>query len=134
MLLHIFYSLGILFLIRNISSIYNFQRYHNIKEWHLIYSDVIGKPPKDTDFRDKKELDIYQTHLVLDIFEFFWILFGLLTVNINTFIMLLVFFVFVKIFSNSFKFTIFDKILSILFILIRFCVYLLLIFNHFIGQ
>jgi hypothetical protein len=48
--------------------------------------------------------------------------------------MLLVFFVFVKIFSNSFKFTIFDKILSILFILIRFCVYLLLIFNHFIGQ
>ena len=122
MLAHIFYSIGVLFIIRAISSIHRFQQYYSIKEWKSIYFVVIGRNPKDSEFRSKKELDIYQTQIVLNIFEITWLLIGLL-----------MFFI-VEMFSKTFRFTVFEKTLLMLFILIRFFVYLLLIVNDFTYQ
>ena len=131
MLAHIFYSFGILFVIRTLSSIHGFQKLYSIKEWRQIYSEKIGKDPKDTDYRSKEELDYYQTQIVLNLFEFIWLLLGLFTLNMNIFISIIVMFIIVDISSKSFRFTIFGKTLSMLFILLRFFVYLLLIVNDF---
>jgi hypothetical protein len=134
MLAHIFYSIGVLFIIRAISSIHFFQQYYSIKEWRSVYSVVIGRNPKDSEFRSKEELDVYQTNLVLNIFEITWLLIGLFTANIYIFLIMLFMFLIVDIFSKSFRFTVFEKTLSMLFILIRFFVYLLLIVNDFTYQ
>jgi hypothetical protein len=131
MLIHIFYSFGILFVIRTLSSIHGFQKLHSIKEWKQIYSEKIGKDPKDKDYRSKDELDVYQTQIVLNLFEIIWLLLGLFTSNMNIFISIIVMFLIVDISSRAFKFTIFGKSLSMLFILLRFFVYLLLIANNF---
>lgn len=134
MLAHIFYSIGVLFIIRAISSIHRFQQCYSIKEWKSIYSVVIGRNPKDSEFRSKKELDIYQTQIVLNIFEITWLLIGLFTANIYIFLIMLLMFFIVEMFSKTFRFTVFEKTLLMLFILIRFFVYLLLIVNDFTYQ
>jgi hypothetical protein len=131
MFAHIFYSIGVLFIIRAISSIRRFSRYHSIKEWRNLYYEVIGRDPKDSEFRDKEELDIYQTNLALNILEITWLLVGLFTSNIYLFLIMIVLFFVVDIFSKSFRFTIFEKTISIIFILLRFFVYLLFIVNDF---
>lgn len=134
MLAHIFYSIGVLFIIRAISSIYRFRRYNSIKEWRAVYSLVIGRNPKDSEFRSKEELDIYQTNIAFNIVEITWLLIGLFTSNIYIFLTMIAMFFIFDIFSKSFRFTIFEKTLSMLFILIRFFVYLLLIVNDFTYQ
>ena len=134
MLAHIFYSIGVLFIIGAISSIHRFQQYYSIKEWKSIYFVVIGRNPKDSEFRSKKELDIYQTQIVLNIFEITWLLIGLFTANIYIFLIMLLMFFIVEMFSKTFRFTVFEKTLLMLFILIRFFVYLLLIVNDFTYQ
>jgi hypothetical protein len=131
MLVHIFYSFGILFVIRTLSSIHGFQKYHSIREWKEIYSEKIGKEPKESEFRSKEELSMFQTQLVLNIFEITWLSIGMLTSNINIFISIISMFLFVSICSKSFRFTVFEKTMSMLFILLRFFVYLLLIINDF---
>jgi len=131
MFAHIFYSIGVLFIIRAISSIRRFRRYHSIKEWRNLYYEVIGRDPKDSEFRDKEELDIYQTNLALNILEITWLLVGLFTSNIYLSLIMIVLFFVVDIFSKSFRFTIFEKTISIIFILLRFFVYLLFIVNDF---
>ncbi len=77
MLAHIFYSFGILFVIRTLSSIYGFQKYHSIMDWKKIYYEKIGRYPKDSEYRSKEELDIYQTQIVLNILEITWLLIGM---------------------------------------------------------
>jgi hypothetical protein len=134
MLAHIFYSFGILFVIRTISSIYGFQKYYSIMEWKEIYCEKIGRQPKDSEYRSKEELDIYQTQIVLSIFELTWLLIGLFTLDMNIFISIISMFFLVVIFRKSFRFTVFEKTLSILFILLRFFVYLLLIVNDFTNR
>jgi hypothetical protein len=134
MLAHIFYSFGILFLIRTLSSIHGFQKYHSIKEWKEVYYEKIGKHPKDSEYRSKEELDTYQTHIVLNILEITWLLIGLFTSNMNIFISIISMFLLMAIFSKSFRFTVFEKTTSMLFILLRFFVYLLLIVNDFAYQ
>lgn len=134
MLAHIFYSIGVLFIIRAISSIHRFQQYYSIKEWKSIYSVVIGRNPKDSEFRSKEELDIYQTNIAFNIVEITWLLIGLFTANIYIFLIMIAMFFIVDMFSKSFRFTVFEKTLSMLFILIRFFVYLLLIVNDFTYQ
>lgn len=134
MLAHIFYSIGVLFIIRAISSIYHFKRNHSIKEWRAVYSIVIGKEPKDSDFRSKEELDIYQTNIAFNIVEITWLLIGLFSSNIYVFLIMILMFIVFNVFSKYFRFTIFEKTLSIIFLLIRFFVYLLLIVNDFTYQ
>ena len=134
MLAHIFYSFGILFVIRTLSSIHGFQKYHSIKEWKAIYKEKIGKQPKDSEYRSKEELDTYQTQVVLNILEITWLLIGLFTSNMNIFISIISMFLLMSICSKSFRFTVFEKTTSILFILLRFFVYLLLIVNDFVYQ
>jgi hypothetical protein len=134
MLAHIFYSFGILFLIRTLSSIHGFQKYHSIKEWQQIYYEKIGKSPKDSEYRSKEELETYQTQIVLNILEITWLLIGLFTSNMNIFISIISMFLLMSICSKSFRFTVFEKTTSMLFILLRFFVYLLLIVNDFAYQ
>lgn len=131
MLAHIFYTFGILFVIRTISSIHGFKKYHSIKEWKAIYKEKIGKEPKDSEFRNKEELDVYQTQIVLNIFEFTWLLIGLFTLNINIFICIIAMFILIALSEKTFRFTIFGKTLSIFFLLLRFSLYLLMIVNDF---
>ena len=134
MLAHIFYSFGFLFLIRTISSIYSFRKLHSIKEWRSTYNEVIGTPPKESDFRNKEEVLIFQTNIALNIIEIVWLLIGLFTANIYIYIFVIFLFMFVEILSKSFRFTLFEKFLSISFIFFRFSVYLLLIANHFVYK
>lgn len=103
-------------------------------EWKEIYYEKIGREPKDSEYRSKEELDVYQTQIVLNIFEFTWLLIGLFTSDINIFISIISMFLLVSIFKKSFRFTIFEKTMSMLFILFRFFVYLLLIVNHFVYK
>ena len=134
MLAHIFYSFGFLILIRTISSIYSFRKLHSIKEWRLTYNEVIGTPPKESDFRSKEEVLIFQTNIALNIVEISWLLVGLFTTNIYIYIFIIFLFMFIEILTKSFRFTLFEKFLSISFIFFRFSVYLLMIANHFVYK
>jgi hypothetical protein len=134
MLAHIFYSFGFLFLIRTISSIYSFRKLHSIKEWRSTYNEVIGRAPKESEFRNREEIAILQTNIALNTLEILWLLIGLFTTNIFIFIFIIFLFMFVEIMTRSFKFTLFEKFLSVSFIFFRFSVYLLLIANHFVYK
>lgn len=134
MLAHIFYSFGILFVIRTLSSIYGFQKYHSIMEWKEIYYEKIGREPKDSEYRSKEELEIHHINIALYTIEIAWLLIGLFTSDINIFISIISMFLLVSIFKKSFRFTIFEKTMSMIFILFRFFVYLLLIVNHFVYK
>ncbi len=134
MFAHIFYLIGVLFVIRTISSIKSFQSLHSIKEWRAIYLEKIGRVPKDSEYRDKKELDLYQTNLALNMVEIIWLLIGLFTTNIYIFLSIIFMFIFISRIQKSFAFTVFEKSLSMIFIISRFSLYLLLIVNHFTYQ
>lgn len=103
-------------------------------DWKKIYYEKIGRYPKDSEYRSKEELDIYQTQIVLNILEITWLLIGMFTLDMNIFISIISMFLLMGIFSKSFKFTIVEKTMSMLFILLRFFVYLLLIVNHFVYK
>ena len=131
MLAHIFYSIGVLFIIRAISSIHRFQQYYSIKEWKSIYSVVIGRNPKDSEFRSKEESDLYNTFSSVLLLEFIWAMGGLLTGSWYIFIFMFIYTLVMNLIKKPIEFTFLGKAIFFKLFLIKLIIYLYLIINHF---
>ena len=130
---NIYYIIGIIMLIRLTYMIANFKKIHSLREWLIKFKEISGKIPTKKDFRDKEEVSLYETNTVMMLFELLWLLCGLFSGNQIIFLGLIVYFILLKLITKKIGFTLLDKILMFLNILIRFGIYFWMIINHFIN-
>lgn len=130
---NIYYILGIIVLIRLTYNIVNFKKMHSLREWLIKFKEISGKIPTKNDFRSKEEISLYESNSIMILFELIWLICGLFSGNQIIFIGLLIYFVLLKLITKKIGFTILDKIVMFINIILRFGVYSLIIFNHFIN-
>ena len=130
---NIYYIIGIIMLIRLTYMIVNFKKIHSLREWLIKFKEISGKIPTKKDFRDKEEVSLYETNTVMMLFELLWLLCGLFSGNQIIFLGLIFYFILLKLITKKIGFTLLDKILMFLNILIRFGIYFWMIINHFIN-
>jgi len=128
---NIYYTIGLIILIRLIYCIINFNKIYSLREWIIKFKEISGKIPTKKDFRNKKEVLLYESNSIMILFEFTWLVFGLFSGNQILFIGLILYFIFLRLLSKKARFTILDKIFFFLNILLRFGVYSWMIVNHF---
>ena len=120
-------------LIRLIYSIINFKKIHSLREWLIKFKEISGKVPTKKDFRSKEEISLYESNSIMILFEFIWILCGLLSGNKLIFLGLIVYFALLKITTKRIGFTMLDRVVMFVNIILRFSVYSWMIINHFIN-
>lgn len=130
---NIYYILGIIMLIRLTYSIVNFKKIHSLREWLIKFKEISGKIPTKNDFRSKEEISLYESNSIMILFELIWLICGLFSGNQIIFIGLLIYFLLLKLITKKIGFTILDKIVMFINIILRFSVYSWMIFNHFIN-
>lgn len=128
---HIYYFFGIIVLIKQLFQIAAFKSIDQIKDWQFRYKSVIGRNPKKEDYRSVEEFDLMETNKVLMILELLWVLCGLFSKNWPIFVSFFVLSMVIVIILRPFTFTLFVKIFSVIFTIIKFSLYLLLIINNF---
>ena len=129
---HIYYIIGIIVLLSNISFIFKFNRIFYVLEWYTTFTDVTGSKPKLNDFRKKEDYNIFTNRNILSAFEIFWILIGLFTMNWLYFLIIVFYITIVNLVFYKRKFSIMSKVSSFIFALVRISIYSYLIINHFI--
>ena len=128
---NIYYIIGIIMLIRLIYGIINFKKIHSLREWLIKFKEISGKVPTKDDFRSKEEISLYESNSIMILFEFIWILCGLLSGNKLIFLGLIVYFALLKIITKRIGFTMLDRVAIFVNIILRFSVYSWMIINHF---
>lgn len=128
---HIYYTIGLFVLLSLLTMILKFKNINSVREWFDKFKIVTGKDPEEKDFRNKEERDLYKGIAALSVFEFLWVIGGLLTSSWYIFIFLLLYSVIITQITKPIKYTIIEKIVSLHFFLLKFFVYLFLIINHF---
>jgi hypothetical protein len=127
----LYYIFGLLMMIKLIHTINDLEKISNTKEWIFKFNHFFGKKPIDKDFPDKKELSTYNAHVVLNSFEWLWVLCGLFSGNYIIFLAILILGSLKKIVDMNISFGKIFKTLTIIFVIIRGSLYFLMIYNHF---
>lgn len=128
---HIYYAIGLLVILSSLTMIMKFKKMNSIREWFDKYKVITGNSPEKADFRSKEESDLYRGISTLGIFEFMWVIGGLLTSSWYVFLSLFIYALIVGLIIKPFKYTFFGSIISIHFLLLKIVVYLFLVINHF---
>ena len=129
---HIYYIIGIIVLLSNISFIFKFNKIFYVLEWYTVFKEVTGKKPRLNEFRKKEDYNLFANRNILSAFEIFWILIGLFTTNWLYFLFIICYITIVNIVFYKNKFSIMSRISSFIFALVRISIYSYLIINHFI--
>lgn len=127
----IFYALGLILVIALSSKLIRFNKIDNVFEWYSKYEIVTGTKPKDELFRTRDELSIFQSNTILNLFEFTWLILGLLSSNWVIFLTLIIYSLLTKWIITPFEFNIAGKIIKLQLIVVKLTVIFLLIINHF---
>ena len=128
---HIYYISGMFVLLRLFYSMRYFRRLGEIEDWIFLQKSVLGKAPGAKEFRSKEEMDLRFSDLSLSVFEMIWACCGLLSGSSHAFALILVIWMASAAVTNRIFFSRIGKIISLLTIILRFSLYLLLMFNHF---
>ena len=128
---NLYYSFGLIIILYSLSNILKFKQINSLKEWVFKFKKVTGSEPIDKDFRSKEELSLYRGLSVLSFIDFIWSIFGLLTNSWVIFLGILTLSFILRRITNSIKFSLIDKIITYIFYLAKFLLYLLLVINHF---
>lgn len=131
MLVTIYYLVGILVFLSVLSNTLRFRKIYSVKEWREKYEKIIGKKPERKNYRTKKEYSLLESYNILSLFEFLWIFMGLFTGSWYVFVALLLMSYIFNLILNPIKWSIFYKISTFTFIIIKISLYLYLIVNHF---
>lgn len=131
MLLTIYYLIGILVILSVFSSTLRFNKIYSVKEWKEKYEKIIGRKPDRKDYRTKKEYLLLESHNVLSLFEFFWVLAGLFTSSWYIFSTILFLSYVFNLLLKPIKWSVFYKFLLFIFIIIKISIYLWSITNYF---
>lgn len=128
---NLYYSFGLIIILYSLSNILKFKQINSLKEWVFKFKKVTGSEPIDKDFRSNEELSLYRGLSVLSFIDFIWSIFGLLTNSWVIFLGILTLSFILRRITNSIKFSLIDKIITYIFYLAKFLLYLLLVINHF---
>lgn len=131
MLGHIYYTFGLIMIVSLLTILFKFNKISNIREWYTKFKKVTGKIPKEKDFRSKEESILYNSFSSLLVIEFTWTILGLLTNSWYVFLLLFTITLIINLIKKPIEFTIIDKILVFILILIKLLAYLYLVINHF---
>lgn len=128
---HLFYLVGIFVLLTIISNLFNLNSYYRIRYWINTFKKVTQSEPKSSDFREKKDHDIFLVYNLFTLCQFFWYLVGITSASWYIFISLIV----VNFLINLIVFNLpqgaFGKIILHLFLTSKLIVVFALILNHF---
>ena len=128
---HIYYILGIIILISNISYILKFNKIYSVLEWYMVFKEITGKKPRINEFRKKEDYTLFINRNILSMFEISWILIGLFTSVWIFFLFIISYLTTANLAFYKIKLS-FSKISSFIFAIIRISIYSYLIINHFI--
>ena len=131
MLGHIYYSFGLLIIISLLTILIKFNQITNIREWYLKFKKVTNKTPKEKDFRNKEEFDLYKTFSSISLVDFIWTIGVLLTSSWYIFIFISIFTLVINFIKKPIEFTTIDKVIGFKVVLVKLLIYLYLIINHF---
>lgn len=127
----IYYLSGILVLIRLIYSFRDFSKISDLKEWSFRFKAMTGKKPDSKDYIDKKSIEMISAHVALDFFEWIWVACGLFSGNHSAFAFIIISGIAYRYVVGHISFGNLYKMLTFLFIVFRFLLYLTMISNHF---
>lgn len=131
MISNIYYLVGVLVLLSLLSIILKFSKIYSINEWKEKYEKITGKKPIKKEYRNKKEYSLQESVGILGLFEILWTIGGFFTGNWYLFGIVLITSSLFNFILKPFKFSIIHKLNSFTFLLIRLCLYLYMIVNHF---
>lgn len=129
---HIYYILGIIILISNISYILKFNKIYSVLEWYMVFKEITGKKPRINEFRKKEDYKLFINRNILSMIEIVWILIGLFTSGWIFFLFIISYLTTANLAFYKIKFSFISKISSFIFAIIRISIYSYLIINHFI--
>lgn len=131
MLLHIYYTIGILVVLTLSYQIFNFKKFERLNQWLISFRKITEKEPKKSDFRSLNDYNMIITRNIYAIFEMIWVLLGITTNNWFVFIWIILY---SKIFGMSIKeirYTYLGKIMFFKLLVGKFIIYSFLVLNHF---
>lgn len=128
---YIFYGFGLIIILSCIMAIIQFKKIWFVREWFVKFKEVTGDTPKLNDFRSEDDLTLYTNRKLLDGLELMWIFVGLFTSNWPIFLIIFLTSIILKVIFSGIKYTLFGKIISIKFLVIRTLIYLLITVDYF---
>jgi prenyltransferase beta subunit len=130
MLLNIFYFIGLFIIIINLIKLKKYSDFVDVNEWVLKFNKVTKSNAKKTDFKSEDDYHLLLGVSALSIFEFIWILFGIISDNWVIFtIILLINFTLNQIFQIGI--TKVQKVLGTIFIVFKLIITIIMVLNHF---
>lgn len=130
MLGDIFYFVLFCIFLLGIVKLFNISKIVEVSNWIQKFKKVTNKNPSKGDFKSEEDWKITLAFGVISIFEFYWILFGVLSDNWKIFILLILLglsFNLLNRYLNLFL----KKIASITFNVLKLCLIGVLVINHF---
>jgi len=128
---HLFYLIGIFILLAISSNLINFNNYFKIRNWIQTFKKVTQKDPQVSDFREKKDHEIYTTYSAISVVEFFWYMIGITSNSWYIFCSLIFLNLMFNVIAFGLPTGIIGKTLLKIFILTKIIVVISLILNHF---
>lgn len=130
MLLNIFYFIGLFIILINLIKLKKYSDFVDINEWILKFNKVTKSNAKKTDFNSEDDYYLLLGISALSIFEFIWILFGVISDNWIIFTIILIINLML---SQIFKIgvTKLQKVLGTIFIVSKLIITIIMVLNHF---
>jgi hypothetical protein len=128
---HLFYILGLLILIFNFYSLFNYSKIFAVNFWAKEFGKVTGKSPITSEFRSKEEYNTYVSFNLISGLDFLWFLMGLVTNSWYIFLGIIVLSFTLRFILNMINLEIITKYVGLAFVSLKFLVILALIINHF---
>jgi hypothetical protein len=131
MLGHIFYFIGLVLFLANISILSNFFKIRKIQEWSFKFNKVTGKKPLKSEYKENTHGQLLAFEVIL-VMSFIWIFFGLVTKSWIIFSLMLLFNLIINLITNSFgNFTKISTLIQFIKINVITLFVALLVINHF---
>ena len=127
----IFWFFGFAFFINLFGLIFNFKKVNYAFEWFFKFKEVTGRKPTRHEFRNDRDYNLFTNRSFIGLFEFIWILFGILTSQWLFFSIILIVSLLIKFGLEKWRFSKIDYFVRYLFVIFRCFAYLIMIINHF---
>jgi hypothetical protein len=129
---HLYYALGLIFLIFNFFYLSKYNYISKIKEWQQAFIKVSKKNPTEKDTDKPDDLKLLNGLYAIAAIEFFWSLFGILSGSWKVFMILFIIYIISGILRKYIgPFNILSKTIGFITVSLKTAIILLLVINHF---
>ena len=116
---HVYYAIGLLVFLSTILVLSKLKSYLVTSEWFSRFEKVTGRKPSKKDFRSDDESNLLSTVAALSVFEFVWVLMGLLTSSWYIYLSLLIYSMIIGVISKLVDISFIRKILTGHFLIVK---------------